>query len=183
MAEQYRLFMDDVRDPGFRMTYCSFQERQAENERWVVAKTVDVAMQVIMDRGCPIEMDLDHDMGHGPDGTYFIKWLIQYDQENNIIPENFVFDVHSFDGGRRKWMYETLKEYVDLKFNRIEGRSISDFNIDDDEGRSERAQRVIMSWGNNNTTLKVETKVPGNTHNSTGEVRRKNKKKKGGRRR
>lgn len=59
--KNYTLFVDD--------------ERTAPNPDWIVAKSTAEAMGIVMSRGVPSFMSLDHDLG-GQDTTMgFLHWL------------------------------------------------------------------------------------------------------------
>lgn len=79
----YKMFLDDERFP-------------VDNE-WVIVRSFDEAVLYIKEHGCPFYISFDHDLGDGLTGYDFAKWLIEQHLDNNIIPSNFSFYVHSMN--------------------------------------------------------------------------------------
>ncbi|MDR6218710.1 cyclic-phosphate processing receiver domain-containing protein [Deinococcus soli (ex Cha et al. 2016)] len=69
----YRLWLDDLRDPPSR------------DPDWVIARTYDEAVAAVEARGLPREVAFDHDLGLNADGTVarsgydFAKQLVEWD--------------------------------------------------------------------------------------------------------
>ena len=91
----WNLFLDDLRDPS-----------EAANPlgitKWVVARSVSEAKELVMMRGAPSVVSFDHDLGleEGNDGYSFAKWLVDKDLDalemhKDFLPSNFRFQVHS----------------------------------------------------------------------------------------
>jgi len=85
------LYLDDIRVPvhvgsGFKDT-----------PGWLMARTYDEAVNLVQLHGCPIYISFDHDLGdeNAKTGYDFAKWLVDQDLDNNIIPTEFEFNVHS----------------------------------------------------------------------------------------
>lgn len=57
----YKLFLDDERNPP--------------DETWVLARTVTEAQELVISRGLPREMSLDHDLGGESTSMSFVRWL------------------------------------------------------------------------------------------------------------
>jgi hypothetical protein len=89
----YKLFLDDTRDPidaGFK------------NNEFVVVRSMAEALSVIEIKGFPNYIAYDHDLGwdeltriEAPTGFDFAKWLINQDLDNQVLPKDFAFSVHS----------------------------------------------------------------------------------------
>ena len=77
------LFLDDEREPP------------RDGYEWVIVRSFDQAKRYVLSNGMPRHASFDHDLGDGPTGYDFIKWLVEYDMDNNVIPEDFTFYVHS----------------------------------------------------------------------------------------
>lgn len=78
----YKLFIDDLRNPV--------------TDDWIIARTSDEAILVMIERGCPNEISFDHDLGGNDTSMVVVKWLINSDLDHpGILPGWFVFSVHS----------------------------------------------------------------------------------------
>ena len=79
----YKLYIDDIRNP--------------EDKDFVIARTVQEAKEKVFELGMPSYISFDHDLGEESEGDAidFVKWLIECDMDNHIIPEGFTFYVHS----------------------------------------------------------------------------------------
>lgn len=76
------LFLDDERDPV-----------RADA---VVCRTSHEALREIERRGCPAEMNLDHDLGPGDDAQIFANGVIDMALDGDLVfPEDFRVFVHS----------------------------------------------------------------------------------------
>lgn len=79
----FNLFLDDERDPS-PSCFCE----------WIVARSYQEAVQLVLILGAPQRMSLDHDLGSEKTGYDFVKWLIEYHLDRDIEPE-FDFYIHS----------------------------------------------------------------------------------------
>ena len=67
-------------------------------------------------------VSFDHDMGMDengnllPTGMDFAKWLVEHDQEHNILSDEFYFRVHSANGPGAANIRSLMESY--LKFKR-----------------------------------------------------------------
>ena len=67
-------------------------------------------------------VSFDHDMGMDeqgnllPTGMDFAKWLVEYDQEHNVLGDDFYFIVHSANGPGAANIQSLMESY--LKFKR-----------------------------------------------------------------
>ena len=80
----YSLFLDDERDPP------------NDTKLWIIARNFNAAQAIILVNGLPRFISFDHDLGAGPTGYDFVKWLSEYVMDNRLqFPEGFDFYVHS----------------------------------------------------------------------------------------
>ena len=79
------LFLDDERSPP--------------NDRpWLVVRSVENAMAIIDEHGCPMFISFDHDLGRDLlTGFDFAKWLVDRDLDagGTFFPSGFWYYVHS----------------------------------------------------------------------------------------
>lgn len=82
----YILFLDDERFPIYSDKYDTR-----------IARTVEVAMAIIKEKGLPIRISFDHDLGTDTGtGLDFAKALADYIMDNNLaLPDNFSYTIHS----------------------------------------------------------------------------------------
>lgn len=82
----WRLFLDDLRDPA------------STDPDIILCRTSQEALVELRERGCPVEMMLDHDLGPGDDAQIFVNGFIDLVLDGMItIPEGFTFSVHSMN--------------------------------------------------------------------------------------
>ncbi len=87
MSLKYKLFVDDERFPPDNEDPCA---------RWIIVRNMKEAQHVIQTMGFPIFISWDHDLGADtPSGHDIAKWIVDYDLDNDVIPEGFDFYVHS----------------------------------------------------------------------------------------
>ncbi len=116
---RYKLFLDDVRLIDFWMVEhgCYTREERDEYKRdWKLARNVEEAKQLIINFGCPEEMSLDHDLGEIETGMDFIKWLVEYDMEKDIIFKGMKFICHSANPEGSKNIRSYYNNYIKMKF-------------------------------------------------------------------
>jgi hypothetical protein len=79
----YRLFIDDLRDPV--------------SSSWAIARTSAEAIALLETRGCPGEISFDHDLGGDDTAMIVVKRMIEMDLDasGRFIPCDFTFSVHS----------------------------------------------------------------------------------------
>jgi len=79
---RWKLFIDD--------------ERYPVTHGWIIARSQAEAIKAVYVRGIPCEISFDHDLGDGPSGYDFAKWLTEYMMDNRLtFPEGFSYHVHS----------------------------------------------------------------------------------------
>ena len=76
-----RMFIDDIRNPQLQYD--------------VIVRSSKEAINYVVKNGCPNHISFDHDLGEDDTSMIFIKWLVNEDLDNNIIPIDFNFNVHS----------------------------------------------------------------------------------------
>lgn len=85
----WSLYIDDIRTPT--------------EAHYVLARSVDEAIKLIEERGCPAFISFDHDLGAKERAIDLVKWLIDKDLDalgasegyHFFIPLTFRFHVHS----------------------------------------------------------------------------------------
>lgn len=87
---RYTLFIDDVRFPKESPQLISY-------DLVMIARSFEDAVSIVENYGCPTTISFDHDLGPGPTGYDFAKWLVEkdLDRDGEFIPEDFSFVVHS----------------------------------------------------------------------------------------
>lgn len=102
----YSLFIDDER----------FPPKKDQVGTWVIARTQDEVEKIIAKRGFPNFVSFDHDLGDGqPTGYDITKWMVDYDMDNDVIPVNFSFYVHSQNPIGAKNIQSYLDSYLKIK--------------------------------------------------------------------
>ncbi len=79
----YRLFLDDEREP-------------VDGQRYVVARSSDEAMALVLDRGIPLEICFDHDLGGDDTAMRVVYAMCAHMQDHKIqFPNDFSYSIHS----------------------------------------------------------------------------------------
>ena len=88
---RYKMYLDDVRAPAH------FGSGLKNTPGWLMARSYDEAIDMVERFGAPVYISFDHDLGDAnvKTGYDFAKWLIEQDLDNNILPADFDFNVHS----------------------------------------------------------------------------------------
>lgn len=89
----YKLFLDDERTPKTKGP-------------WVVARSYDEFVSIIKEKGAPIYISFDHDLGEEKSGLDCVKWLIN----NNIVVRDF--NVHSANPVGRDNIISKMKSWI-----------------------------------------------------------------------
>lgn len=71
ILNMYKLYLDDIRDPP--------------DKSWVVVRSYKEFREIIIERGLPYEMSLDHDLGSFSTGYDTLNWLISNKYDLRII--------------------------------------------------------------------------------------------------
>lgn len=103
----YTLFLDDLRDPA--ITY-----PDADVSCWIVCRNYEEAVASVIVNGAPSMILFDHDLGDGPTGLDFAKWLIdQHLDGNHAIPAGFDYYVHSMNPIGAENIRQLLKNFLE----------------------------------------------------------------------
>lgn len=99
----YNLFIDDLRDPSY----------VADGKDYVIARTSAEAINIVLEKGMPIFISFDHDLGPLPNGkidesTDFLKWLA-YESDIDLTNQIPNYRIHSDNGPGR----DNIKAYMD----------------------------------------------------------------------
>ena len=77
-----RMYIDDIRDP--------------KNDFDWIARSSEVAIDIMKWHGCPSYISFDHDLGGEDTSMVIIKWMVIQDLDSpGWIPNDFSFNVHS----------------------------------------------------------------------------------------
>lgn len=113
MAEkQVKMFLDDIRSPSWVF------KKAPDNvdSSWVVVRSFAEAKAWVERNGCPDRIAFDHDLGWGPSGYDFAKWLTEADLDKKIdIPEHFNWSVHSSNPTAHPAINFLLVNYTEFK--------------------------------------------------------------------
>lgn len=78
----WKLFLDDERFPV--------------DDSFVVVRSSDTAIELVLNRGAPSHIAFDHDLGGDDTSIKFIWWFIDRVIDGKLsIPHDFTFSVHS----------------------------------------------------------------------------------------
>ena len=89
----WNLFLDDLRSPADAANPLGIN-------KWVIARSVKAAKELVNVRGAPSVISFDHDLGEEEDGYSFAKWLVEKDlnaleNHRDFLLPDFRFQVHS----------------------------------------------------------------------------------------
>ena len=81
----WKLYLDDERFPKY------------DRDSYTICRSVNEAKTIINDKGIPVFISFDHDLGEGVEtGHDLAKWLVEQIMDGNLsIPKGFHFNVHS----------------------------------------------------------------------------------------
>ncbi len=100
----YNLFIDDIRNPDWRECVLSGCDQSLD---WVIARSSEAAKAIVMEKGMPTRMALDHDLGLAPNGSFddtmiFLKWLAnEYWDGASAIPSKISYHTANPIGQQR----------------------------------------------------------------------------------
>jgi hypothetical protein len=99
---KYNLFLDDIRTP--------------KNGEWTIARSFAEAVSIVEKHGYPAHVSFDHDLGDNvPTGMDFAKWLVEQDLDNQNMPEDFDYTVHSANPPGRENIEGLMHGYLKSK--------------------------------------------------------------------
>jgi len=117
----WNLFIDDQIDEINEDTGIAIRDPKIidPSREYIGAKSVEEAISLILEKGCPQFISFDHDLGIDQNGsvrdtTELVKWLIDEDQKNGIIPKDFNYQVHS-KNVYAKQRLSLLRDWLDFK--------------------------------------------------------------------
>jgi hypothetical protein len=102
----YKLFLDDERNP-------------VNPNEWIICRTVEEAKETVKELGYPVEVQLDNDLGTELEGKDFVQFLIEYDLDTGLMPDDFSFNVHSQNVAAAKLMRDKLNAYLAHKMQQV----------------------------------------------------------------
>lgn len=116
------LFLDDLRELSF------LKDKQAEKNLsyvegpWIIARSMEQALDLIDKKGCPSVISFDHDLGEKdgkpvPSGFDLAKWLVDQDLDGNLSLDQMSFQVHSDNPVGKKNIEGLLTQYLEFKKN------------------------------------------------------------------
>lgn len=104
----YALFLDDERmPPGKGKEFMGLPIH--------IARSFNEAVQMVQEMGWPRMVMFDHDLGDGPTGYDFAKWLVEYDMDQGGMPDDFLYDIHSQNPVGAKNIQSYLNSYLRMK--------------------------------------------------------------------
>ena len=119
------LFLDDERWPN-QVTWIVIGNVGAQGIPWTKARSFYEATELVRECGFPEVISFDHDLGVewsnkenkyvvSKTGMDFAKWLVEYDMETNLMPDNFTFTVHSKNEQGKINIESLLNNYIKFK--------------------------------------------------------------------
>lgn len=115
----YKLFLDDYRHPPFLDIKGFSYPHQGE---WIIARSMDQAIQIVKNRGLPDFIAFDHDLedehydgklGQERTGYEFAKWFADYVLDNNLeLPAHFDYVVHSMNPAGAENIRAYMRNFV-----------------------------------------------------------------------
>ena len=96
---RYKLFIDDERFPV--------------TDDWVIVRSSNEAIAMVIMHGMPTEISFDHDLGGNDTSRLFIMWMVDALLDGLItIPEGFTFRVHSQNPIGAEWIRSTMRGII-----------------------------------------------------------------------
>jgi hypothetical protein len=99
-----KMYLDDIRNPK-------------TTGPWIVLRTSQEAIDYVKEFGMPSEASFDHDLGGDDTVMIFLKWLIDYDLDNNgaVIPTDFSWMTHSSNPNGKDNIDGLLKSFLNFR--------------------------------------------------------------------
>lgn len=121
----WKLFLDDIRElKSLEEKAWEKNLKETDPHGWVVCRNLDEVQKEIKERGCfPCFISFDHDLGldengeHLEDGYDLAKYLVDKDIDEEVLPENFDFQVHSDNPPGKIQIESLLNNYLKFKRN------------------------------------------------------------------
>lgn len=120
------LFLDDERMPK-DVTWVLIGGVGCWGADWQIVRSLPEAIQWVKDNGFPDVISFDHDLGlmhyagdysDGNTGMDFAKWLVEYDLDTGLMPENFSYTVHSKNPEGTKNIHSLMDNYLAFRRKR-----------------------------------------------------------------
>jgi len=117
------LFLDDERKPR-DVTWVLIGGVGSWGADWHIVRSVEEAIAWVQKNGFPDVVSFDHDLGlshYAGDysdektGYDFAKWLVNYDIDHGLMPDDFKFTVHSKNPEGAKNIQCYLNNYIKQK--------------------------------------------------------------------
>lgn len=92
---------------------------------WVKARNVAEAVRLIEEKGMPLFVTFDHDLGDGIDSPVLVNWIKERDLDLDFgfIPEGFSYEVHSGNRVGRENIRGLLDGYLSFREAEIAERA------------------------------------------------------------
>lgn len=103
---KYALFLDDERIPK-------------TNRRFIIARSYQEAVAIVEEKGLPSYVSFDHDLGAGPSGYDFAKYLVTYFQDHAEV-NMFEWNIHSANPVGAHNINSYLNNFVRYLDNQLE---------------------------------------------------------------
>lgn len=100
------MYLDDLRDPP-------------PIKDWLIIRSSIDAIEYVKNNGMPEYCSFDHDLGGDDTVMVFLKWLVEFDMDNDgkVIPDSFTYDVHSANPVGVKNISGLLDNYLHFRKN------------------------------------------------------------------
>lgn len=112
----YNLFIDDERDP-INVTWGSWLDQgMYRHEDWIIARTWDEVLDILITMGMPKMVSFDHDLGEGQKTGYEIaKKMCDMVMDGMRLPEDFDYRVHSKNPVGKKNIEEYMRAFLNYQ--------------------------------------------------------------------
>ena len=113
----WKLYLDDERPLALARDSFEFSSvKEFREAPWFHAKTFGQAVAHILYNGMPLCIDFDHDLGKSLSGMDLAEWIVEHDQENDVITKDFSWSIHSGNWIGAENIDGLLKNYMKNKF-------------------------------------------------------------------
>lgn len=121
VSTPWKLFLDDqcneINSATNRPIRDCEKMYQGDNS-FIQVESVEEAKKIIKDKGCPVFISFDHDLADSDqNGFSLAKWLVEKDMDSNqnFIPKEFTFKVHSANPIGKANIESYLNQYLSTK--------------------------------------------------------------------
>lgn len=120
------LFLDDERNPDLTVKVKEWRDslnrpalpdaiKNHMNNEFTICRTCEDAEKEVKIRGFPYFVFFDHDLGTEKTGLDFMKFLVNYDIDNNEMPSYQWWYVHSANPIGKNNIESYIKSYIKQK--------------------------------------------------------------------